>query len=60
MLGLGQSLQARLGLDPIADVPRDRDDPAGFAWQLDVLEQDFDRKQAARSMTERERDGPRL
>ncbi len=46
MLGLGESLQADLDLDPLADVPGDGDDPARAIGQLDRLGDELDRDRA--------------
>ena len=55
MLRLGEPAEVRLGLDPVADVPGDRHDPAGFAGRDDVLEEDLDRHRLADAVAIRER-----
>ena len=47
MLGLRQALEADLDLDPLADVPSDRDDRARAARQVDRLQDDLDRRRPA-------------
>ena len=46
MLGLGESLQADLDLDPLADIPGDGDDPTRSIGQLDWLGDELDRDRA--------------
>ena len=60
VLRLRQPAEIRLGLDPIADVAGDGDDPAGLAGRGDVLEEDLDRDRPAVAVAIREGRGPRV
>jgi hypothetical protein len=60
VLGLREALEPGLGLEPVADVTGDGDDPARFVLELDVLEHDLDRYLRPGPVPQGQRHGPRF